>query len=170
MSKFTKHKAEITAFPPILTATGRIASIDTMQTISGNPSVTGNFSKYGLSRPHISPSSKVEIGFRLNCTPTIGKDSCTIDLSAELKMHVLRGFEETLLTGSRAKEVRHSSKEWTADDFPRIRTPIFDSNEVKTEVSLYDGQTVVFDLGGSRLPSAKLHEYLFLTARIVPTS
>ncbi len=167
LERLRRDKARITDIGSETVTSRRTAQINTMRKGPPAVEVLGDFAKYGIQPVKLDAPERHEIGLRLTGQPTVGPDGHTIDCKFSYRSRRLKGFDETLLTGDETTWARLSAVS-ASPDFPRIRQAIYASQYVTTNVTLYDGNTIVFALRDkSADPTAAFYEYALISARIL---
>ncbi|CAN5812678.1 hypothetical protein BH09VER1_BH09VER1_33240 [soil metagenome] len=159
--------AHLTTLDPARTFSGNPISFKSMKNMSATPTLAGDFQKYGQSPPKHVRDEK-EVGYRLICTPKLGPDGETIDLDLQMTLCDLVGFHEYFLTNSPALPPGSQTDPRTQPDFPRVRVPAFSQLNCSTQITIYDGQSLMLTLGKSSDTPNAPREYAFVTVHIVP--
>jgi type II secretory pathway component GspD/PulD (secretin) len=116
-----------------------------------------------------------DVGVTMEALPTIGDDGNTIDLVISPRLVRLIGYQEPGSEPVYFKR-RNSPKDWAAaalpSEFPQNDTalPIFASQEVTTQVTVYDGSSIILDGLTNNDPSTgeKRQSFMVVTAKLVP--
>lgn len=166
LETFRRARAEIITLPAWVVPSNRTSTIDTLKKGPPSVQVLGDFARYRIKPVKIQSGPPSDIGFRISCRPTVDPDG-TIDCHFKYRSCLLKGFDETLLTGSSFAALRTASVQ-ARPDFPRIRQPLYTTQEVTTELTLYDGQTVLFTLRDKDAdPTVPFYEYALISVRLV---
>lgn len=119
----------------------------------------------GAEGLHPTAFEAKDVGFTMELEPRIGMDGYTIDLIFSPRIVEFQGFVDAtkIPNGASAKQIQDLLK--TPPKKGSAWQPIFQTREGTTEVTVYDGQTVVL----TSPPSADAPgTVILLTARILP--
>ena len=150
-----KKGVDLLSSPRVTCKSGQEATIEVIRkfiypdTFTPPTVSTGSAGNAAVATPTTPASFKTEpVGVLLAVTPTVGADGSTIDMSLEPKVTEFEGFinygTPIMGTGLVYDPVNGWHRIALTDNV--INQPIFSSRRVKTQVSVWDGQTVM--LGG----------------------